>query len=101
MKALPARDATIYNDEMNPGTQPKSNPLVRQIHRDQAGQQVPLYILTDPWGSPYRYRLGSEQALPHQVRQRQKPEDGNGTKPGLRLLELRQGRGQRPEIRAT
>ncbi|MFR1319152.1 MAG: hypothetical protein ACLSCR_02300 [Akkermansia sp.] len=37
---------------MNPGTQPKSNPLVRQITVTKAGQQVPLYILTDPWGSP-------------------------------------------------
>ena len=56
-EGAPARDATIYNDEMNPGTQPKSNPLVRQITVTKAGQQVPLYILTDPWGSPYQYRL--------------------------------------------
>ena len=80
-EGAPARDATIYNDEMNPGTQPKSNPLVRQITVTKAGQQVPLYILTDPWGSPYRYRLGSEQALPTKSASAKNLKMGTGQNP--------------------
>ena len=64
-EGVPGRDTTIYNDELNPATQPKSNPTVREVHvKSKDGRPVTLYILADPWGSPYRYRLGSEQAIP-------------------------------------
>ena len=59
-EGIPSRDTTIYNDELNPSTQPKSNPTVREVHvKSKDGRPVTLYILADPWGSPYRYRLGS------------------------------------------
>lgn len=81
-EGVPAKDTIIYNEELNPGTQPKSNPTVREIHvKDKGGEQVTLYILTDPWGSPYRYRLGSEQAIPAKSAKSKNLKMGNGLNP--------------------
>lgn len=81
-EGVPSKDTIIYNDELNPGTQPKSNPTVRQISvRSKGGEPVTLYILTDPWGSPYRYRLGSEQAIPTKSAKSKNLKMGNGFNP--------------------
>lgn len=81
-EGVPAKDATIYNEEMNPATQPKSNPTVREINvKDKSGELVTLYILADPWGSPYRYRLGSEQSIPAKSSRVKNLKRGNGMNP--------------------
>lgn len=62
---IPEKNATIYDTELNPASQPGANPTVREIQlRDKAGQQKTLYILSDPWGQPYRYTLGYDQSIP-------------------------------------
>ena len=81
-EGVPGRDTTIYNDELNPATQPKSNPTVREVHvKSKDGRPVTLYILADPWGSPYRYRLGSEQAIPTKSANAKNLKMGNGLNP--------------------
>ena len=70
------------NDELNPSTQPKSNPTVREVHvKSKDGRPVTLYILADPWGSPYRYRLGSEQSIPTRTDRAKNLKMGNGLNP--------------------
>ena len=81
-EGIPSRDTTIYNDELNPSTQPKSNPTVREVHvKSKDGRPVTLYILADPWGSPYRYRLGSEQSIPTRTDRAKNLKMGNGLNP--------------------
>lgn len=81
-QGAPARDAVIYNDELNPSTQPQSNPTVREVNvTNKAGERVKLYILTDPWGMPYRYRLGSSQSIPSKSTGTANLKMGNGVNP--------------------
>lgn len=81
-KGIPDKDTIIYNDELNPSSQPKNNPTVREIHvTNKEGKQCSLYILADPWGSPYRYRLGSEQSLPTRSSKTNNLKMGNGINP--------------------
>lgn len=45
-EGVPSRDTTIYNDELNPSTQPKSNPTVREVHvKSKDGRPVTLIFL--------------------------------------------------------
>lgn len=82
-QGVPQKDAIIYNEELNPSNQPKSNPTVRQINvTNKAGEQVSLYILSDPWGAPYRYRLGSSQSLPSKSTNAANLKMGPGINPG-------------------
>ena len=69
-EGVPGRDTTIYNDELNPATQPKSNPTVREVHvKSKDGRPVTLYILA--------------AGHPHQIRQCQEPENGQRPESGL------------------
>ncbi len=81
-EGVPDRDAVIYDPELNPSTQPQNNPTVREIKlTNKKGRQVKIYILADPWGLTYRYRLGHEQPIPNKNPKSSKVVMGKGVNP--------------------
>ena len=82
-EGVPSRDTTIYNDELNPSTQPKSNPTVREVHvKSKDGRPVTL-IFFGSMGFPLPLPPGQRAIHPHQNRQGQKPENGQRPESGL------------------
>ncbi len=77
-----SKDAPIYDAELNPAEQPAANPTVQQISvKNKKGERADIYVLVDPWGSPFRYRLGCEQPIPNKNATSTKLKMGTGVNP--------------------
>lgn len=83
-EGVPGRDTTIYNDELNPATQPKSNPTVREVHvKSKDGRPGHPLHSGGPVGLPLPLPPGQRAGHPHQIRQCQEPENGQRPESGL------------------
>ena len=83
-EGIPSRDTTIYNDELNPSTQPKKQPDCPGSPCEKQGRQAgyPLYSCGS-MGFPLPLPPGQRAVHPHQNRQGQKPENGQRPESGL------------------